>query len=298
MNHKQYNIGLALSGGGVRGFAHIGALRALEDVGIKPDIIAGVSAGSIVASFYAAGMSADEIFEIFDNIDISKFLQFDISKSGFLKLDKFKKFIAQNLPVENIEQLALPAIIAATDITEQQEKAFTTGNIAERVIASCSIPLIFKPVKIDGTYYVDGGVMHNLPSYYLRPLCDTVIGINVSPSKLGPIKMNVRSLAYRTYKMMTMRNVSADKQLCDLLVDIVSIQGHSTFDTKAATKIAQKGYFETMKILKNSPLVDELTRGQENKRTRRQEDKKTRKQEDKKTRGQEDKRTRKQENKR
>ena len=259
VKEKKYNIGLALSGGGVRGFAHIGALRALEDVGIKPDIIAGVSAGSVVAAFYAAGMSADEIFNIMGNIDMSKFLQVDISKSGFLKLDKFKKFIAKNLPVENIEQLRLPTIIAATDIEQQHEMPFTSGNIAERVIASCSIPLVFKPVKIDGSYYVDGGVLHNLPSYYLRPLCNTVIGINVSPSKLGPIKMNVRSLAYRTYKLMTLRNVIADKALCDLLVDIVSIQSHSTFDTHAANKIAQKGYFETMKILKNSELIKGMT---------------------------------------
>lgn len=258
MDEKQYNIGLALSGGGVRGFAHIGALRALEDVGIKPDIIAGVSAGSIVASFYAAGMTADEIFDIMGNVDMSKFLQVDISKSGFLKLDKFKKFLAKNLPFENIEQLKLPTIIAATDIEQQHEMPFTTGNIAERIIASCSIPLVFKPVKIDNSYYVDGGVLHNLPSFYLRPICKKVIGINVSPSKLGPIKMNVRSLAYRTYKLMTLRNVVADKQLCDLLVDIISIQQISTFDTRAANRIAQKGYFETMKILKNSPIVTEL----------------------------------------
>lgn len=259
MEQKKYNIGLALSGGGVRGFAHIGALRALEDVGIKPEIIAGVSAGSVVASFYAAGMTADEIFNLFSNIDMSKFLQVDITKSGFLKLDKFKKFIAKNLPVDNIEQLQLPTIIAATDIEQQHEMAFTQGNIAERVTASCSIPLVFKPVKIGDSYYVDGGVLHNLPSYYLRPLCNKVIGINVSPSKLGPIKMNVRALAYRTYKVMTMQNVAADKKLCDLLVDIISIQGHSTFDTKAANKIAQKGYFETMKILKNSELIKILT---------------------------------------
>lgn len=259
MAEKKYNIGLALSGGGVRGFAHIGALRALEDVGIKPDIIAGVSAGSIVTSFYAAGLSPDEIFELFSQVDMNSFLQVDISKSGFLKLDKFRRFLAKNLPVENIEQLAIPTIIAATDIEQQHEMPFTTGNIAERVAASCSIPLVFKPVKIDGTYYVDGGVLHNLPSYYLRPLCNKVIGINVSPSRLGPIKMNVRSLAYSTYKIMTMKNVNADKQLCDLLVDILSIQNYSTFDTKAATKIAQKGYFETMKILKNSHLVKVLT---------------------------------------
>lgn len=255
---RKYNIGIALSGGGVRGFAHIGALRALEDEGINPDIIAGVSAGSIVASLYAAGMTADDIFNLLGNLDMSKFLQVDISKSGLLKLDKFRKFLSKNLPVENIEQLKIPTIIGATDIEHQHEVAFTTGNIAERVSASCSIPLVFRPVKIDNAYYVDGGVLHNLPSYYLRPLCNKVIGINVSPSKLGPIKMNVRSLAYRTYKIMTMRNVVADKELCDLLVDIISIQNHSTFDMAAAHKIAQKGYFETMKILKNSPIVKEL----------------------------------------
>ncbi len=259
MDEKKYNIGLALSGGGVRGFAHIGALRAFEDVGVKPDIIAGVSAGSVVASFYAAGMKADEIFELLGSIDMSKFLQVDISKSGFLKLDKFKRFLEKNLPFENIEQLPMPTIIAATDIEQQHEMPFTSGNIAERVIASCSIPLVFRPVKIDGSYCVDGGVLHNLPSFYLRPICKTVIGINVSPSKLGPIKMDVRSLAYRTYKLMTLRNVTADKELCDLLVDIVSIQGHSTFDIQAANKIAQKGYFETMKILKNSQLIKDLT---------------------------------------
>ena len=260
METKQYNIGLALSGGGVRGFAHIGALRALEDVGIKPDIIAGVSAGSIVASFYASGMSADEIFNLFGSIDMSKFLQVDITKSGFLKLDKFKRFLETNLPIKNIEELLIPTIIAATDIEQQHEMPFTSGNIAERVVASCSIPLVFRPVKIDGSYCVDGGVLHNLPSFYLKPVCNTVIGINVSPLKLGPIKLNVRSLAYRTYKLMTMRNVAADKQLCDLLVDIISIQGHSTFDTSAANKIAQKGYFETMKILKNSQLIKDLTK--------------------------------------
>ena len=260
METKQYNIGLALSGGGVRGFAHIGALRALEDVGIKPDVIAGVSAGSIVASFYAAGMSADVIFNLFGSIDMSKFLQVDITKSGFLKLDKFKRFLETNLPIKNIEELLIPTIIAATDIEQQHEMPFTSGNIAERVVASCSIPLVFRPVKIDGSYCVDGGVLHNLPSFYLKPVCNTVIGINVSPLKLGPIKLNVRSLAYRTYKLMTMRNVVADKQLCDLLVDIISIQGHSTFDTSAANKIAQKGYFETMKILKNSQLIKDLTK--------------------------------------
>ncbi|MBR5638633.1 MAG: patatin-like phospholipase family protein [Muribaculaceae bacterium] len=258
MDQKKYRIGLALSGGGVRCFAHIGALRAFEDVGIKPDIIAGVSAGSVVAAFYAAGMTANEIFKLFGGINIYKFFQIDISKSGLLKLDKLRKFIAKHIPVDNIEQLNIPTIIAATDFEQQQEMAFTSGNIAERVVASCCIPLVFKPVKINGNYYVDGGVLHNMPSYYLRPLCNTLIGINVNPTKLGPIKMNVRALAYRTFKLLTMHNEIADKQLCDILIDITSIQQHSSIDTRLAIRIAQKGYFETMKILKNSQQIKRL----------------------------------------
>lgn len=256
---KQYNIGLALSGGGVRCFAHIGALRALEDVGIKPDIIAGVSAGSVVAAYYAAGLNADQIFKIFSNLRISQFVQFDISKGGFLKFDKFQKFLAKSIPVNNIEELRTPTIIAATDMGQQKEMAFTSGNIAERVVASCCVPIVFKPVKINGHYYVDGGVLHNLPSFYLRPICKTVIGINVNPTLQGPIKMNMRSLAYRTFKLLTLHNEVADKKLCDLLVDINSIQQHSSINIKPAIKIAQKGYFDTMKILKNSQLIKDLT---------------------------------------
>ena len=133
-------------------------------------------------------------------------------------------------------------------------------SIAGAALSLAGMILLKKTEKLSCVAVsVLGGVLHNLPSYYLRPLCNTVIGINVSPSKLGPIKLDVKSLAYRTYKIMTMRNVEADKHLCDLLVDIVSIQGHSTFDTKAARKIAQKGYFETMKILKNSQLIKDIT---------------------------------------
>ena len=256
MNGKKYAIGLALSGGGIRGFAHVGALRALQDAGIKPDIITGVSAGSVVASCYAAGMTADDIYNTFSDVNMCDFLQVDISKSGFLKLDKFGDFLRDVLPVQRIEDLPLPTIIAATDIDEQTEAPFTEGELVPRILASCSIPLVFSPITIDDRHYVDGGVLHNLPSFYLRDICDTVIGINVSPSKLGKVQLNMRALAYRTYKIMTQRNVKADKALCDILVDITAIQHFGTFELSQSARIARTAYFETMRVLKNSDLTD------------------------------------------
>lgn len=251
---KKHRLGLALSGGGVRGFAHIGALRALEDCGVKPDIMSGVSAGSIVAVCYASGMSSDDIFDAFTGIDLKSFLQFDLSRSGFLRLDRLREFIANLLPVKNIEDLAIPTIIGTTDIDNQCEKPFDSGEIAPRVAASCSLPILFTPIEIDGVHCVDGGVLHNLPSYYLRDRCEKLIGINVSPSKLGELKLNFRAMAYRTYKIMTQRNVEADKQLCDLLIDIKAIQHYGTFEVAYAKRIAQVAYFETMKVLQNSTI--------------------------------------------
>lgn len=254
VENKKYKLGLALSGGGVRGFAHIGALRALDDYGVKPDVMAGVSAGSIVAVCYAAGMKPDEIFETFMNADLKSFLQVDLSRSGFLRLDKLQEFLDELLPVKFLEDLHIPTIIGTTDIDNQCEHPFDTGEIAPRVAASCSLPIMFIPIEIDGVNCVDGGVLHNLPSYYLRPICEKVIGINVSPSVLGKVKMNIHSLAYRTYKIMTRRNVVVDKALCDLLIDIEAVQQYGTFELNQASRIAQVAYFETMKVLQNSTL--------------------------------------------
>ena len=136
----------------------------------------------------------------------------------------------------------------------QCEKPFESGEIAPRVAASCSLPIIFRPIEIDGVHCVDGGVLHNLPSFFLRDRCEKLIGVNVSPSKLGELKLNIRAMAYRTYKIMTQRNVQADKQLCDLLIDIKAIQHYGTFEIAHAKRIAQVAYFETMKVLQNSTL--------------------------------------------
>lgn len=258
LNLSHSRIGIALSGGGVRGFAHVGALKALEDVGIRPSVIAGVSAGSVVAAFYASGLMADDIYGIFNTVDFKQFVQVDMSRSGFFKLDRFMSFLHETLPVPTFDRLSIPLRVGVTNISRQEAAVFTDGELAPRLTASCSIPTVFKPIEIEGEYYVDGGVTHNLPAFCLKEHCDYLIGINVSPSLVGDVKLSIPSLAYRSYKTMTMRNVTEDKLLCDTLIDLKAIQGYNTFAIAHRERIARDSYFETMKILKNDPKIQQL----------------------------------------
>jgi NTE family protein len=262
-SEPKYRVGLALSGGGARGIAHLGVLKALEDLGLKPDIVAGVSAGSIVAALYDSGITINGILELFSKTSFSDFADFNVATDGFFKLDKLKKTLKKILPVANIEDLKIPTIIGATDLDSCKAKGFTTGPIAERVIASCSLPIVFKPVKIDGVTYVDGGVLHNLPANYLRPICKYVIGVNVSPFANGAFKSSILDIALRSFKLMSTKNMAADMKLCDVGVTVQSIAKNGVFDVKHMKEMAKSGYFEAMKVFTNSPEFNTIINGQD-----------------------------------
>ncbi|MDE6370293.1 MAG: patatin-like phospholipase family protein, partial [Duncaniella sp.] len=180
-SRKPYKLGIVLSGGGARGFAHAGALQAFEEMGIKPDIIGGVSAGSVVTVMYASGMKPLEIVKVFSDAKFGDFAELAVPKDGFFSMDGFKKFLRRHVPYADIADLPIPSVVCATDLMATRPVAFTRGDMAECVSASCSIPIVFKPVTIDGTVYVDGGVTANLPAWALRDKCKYLIGGNCSP---------------------------------------------------------------------------------------------------------------------
>ena len=144
-------------------------------MGLKPDIIAGVSAGSVVATMYSAGIRPDEVFEKFSSAKFSDFCEFNVPRTGFFNLGRFRKFIEDNVPYRNIEDLPVPTVVCATNYDTGRPVAFTKGNLAERVVASCSIPIVFDPMVIDGVRYVDGGLLHNLPAWAIRNKCRFLI---------------------------------------------------------------------------------------------------------------------------
>lgn len=253
---RPYRIGLALSGGGARGFAHLGALYAMDELGIKPDIIAGVSAGSIAAALYGAGLKPLDIMKLFMVSRFGDFCEIGMPKDGLFKMNGFKNFLNANLPVKNLEQCPVPVVLCATDLDNCKPVQWRKGAIAERVMASCCIPILFKPVKVDGTNYVDGGVLHNVPSWAIRDECEHLIGINVSPLvKKGRCAPNLIDITMRSYHLMLRNNVGADLGMCDTVISTDAIAEMRVFDMKEKEKVFKIGYRAAREVLVDSGLA-------------------------------------------
>lgn len=253
---RPYRIGLALSGGGARGFAHLGALYAREELGIKTGIVSGVSAGSIAAALYGSGMKPMEIMRSFMKARFWDFCEIGVPSGGFFTMKGFHAFIKENLKVTRLEECPLPTVICATDLDNCKPVQWRAGEISERVLASCSMPVVFRPVTIGGTHYVDGGVLHNLPSWAIRKDVTHLIGINVSPQiKPGRSSGNIIGVASRSFHLMSRNNATADIELCDTIVSVDSIADMGVFTLKEKERMFKSGYYATKKALADSPLL-------------------------------------------
>ena len=238
----KYKIGLALSGGGAKGFAHIGAIKALEELGIKPDIISGTSAGSVVGALYASGLTPDEILDLFVDKDFGDFTEFAILSGGVFKPSKFISFLKKHLKISTFEELKIPLRVVATDLDNGKSVSFKSGSLAERVMASCCVHVVFSPIEIDGIHYVDGGLFKNFPVSTIRDECDFIIGINVSPIISLEYKKSIVHVAERSYQFVFKANTVEDKRLCDILVEIDEALQYNTFDLKNVKEIYDIGY--------------------------------------------------------
>lgn len=244
-------LGVALSGGGAKGFSHIGVLMAFDRCGLKPDIMSGVSAGSIASVLYSAGLTPSDIVKCFSDASrFGDFTEWAIPKEGFLKLDRFAKLLDDWLPVKYLEELRIPTVVCATDFDRGKSVGWSKGEIVPRVVASCSIPIIFNPKKINGVNYVDGGVLRNLPAWAIRPYCKTLIGCNCSPMrKWEGNNHTLLDIAYRAYHLMNKANTPQDMRLCDKLIQVFDVSHVSLFDLSSLQKGVMAGYDAAMKVL-------------------------------------------------
>ena len=247
----QYNLGYALGGGGARGFAHLGALKALDETGLKPEIIIGTSAGALAGVFYADGFQPEEVNELFQEKEFLQFAELSLPKGGFLKSSGLFKLLKSNLRAKTFEQLKIPFISVATDWVRGETVTFSKGkNLVEAVIASCSVPIIFQPQYIDGVAYVDGGVFKNFPVSLIRKECKYVIGVNVS--KVAPLAemANIRKMSERTFRMMANSNTLLDRDMCDILIEPRGISNLSMFDLKNISQVERIGYHSAQNKMK------------------------------------------------
>ncbi len=239
---KPYKLGLALSGGGAKGFAHLGVFELLDECHLKPDIISGTSAGSIMGAFYADGYSPREIMELFSGREFFEFAQLQIPKSGLFDTSRFRNFLKTYLRAKRIEELQIPLVIVATDLDHGLSKEFREGPLVEAITASCSMPIIFSPVEIDGVHYVDGGLFRNFPVSTIREECERIIGVNVSPLVPHRYKQTLFHIAERSYHYMFQANTMEDRELCDVLIEAKEFGLYKTFDLENVKLISQIGY--------------------------------------------------------
>lgn len=238
-----YRLGVALSGGGARGFAHVGALKALEEAGMKPDVIAGVSAGAVAAVMYAAGVPLDEMLSLFTSTKFTDFARPSlIHGDGMFSLMRFKQFIEEATGIDRLENLRIPTYVGVTDLDHGEPAEFHEGPLGERVVASCSIPIVFSPVEIDGIHYVDGGVLRNLPAWIIREKCETLIGINVSPLRTFEYKKSLLDIGMRTYNLMAKANQQQDMDICDHVIITPELIHYQVFNLKDIHKAYLSGY--------------------------------------------------------
>lgn len=251
---EKYEWGLVLSGGGIRGAAHAGVIRALEEKGIVPEVVAGASAGAIAGSLYAGGYSWSEMLDLFDNPILFKWSLIGHRKPGFIDSDQFYPVFKRYFPHDNFESLQKKLYIVATDIQNGRSETFSSGELIRPILASAAYPMVFTPVRIKGTLYADGGIMNNFPVEPLLGHCERLIGIYVNPTPLR--KYGVKELqsglaiAERAYSLSIARDVANKLKLCDITISPEPLGRYSTFDIMKASEIFDIGYQAGKEALK------------------------------------------------
>ena len=253
--NSEKKVGIALSGGGVRGIAHLGVLKALNQKGIFPNRISGSSAGAIAGALYASGLNPDEIFEIIVKTNYFKFLRPAISWTGILKMDSIEDLFLKYFPEDAFASLKLPLSIAATDLKRAKVVYFSEGKLIRPLMASSCIPGMFDPIAIDRHYYIDGGVLNNLPIEPLDGICDVVIGVNCNHLPDEHNIKNIKNLIERTVIMSMNYNVYSRRGKCDFFIEPKGLAKYGVFDIKKAKDIFDAGYEAAMNYIEENESI-------------------------------------------
>lgn len=243
---KKKVIGIALSGGGSRGAAHLGALKALEDLGIDIQVISGTSAGSIAAALYASGLSTDDIYKVMKDKKFIDYAKIILPVDGLMNLDNLRKNLNEIIKKKDFSDMKKKLYIALTNLYSGEVEYMKSGNVIDAVIASSSIPVLFSPVEINGQKYVDGGVLDNLPIKPLLDDCDIIIAVDVMAT--GPVTKieNLHDVGVRTFQLSISSLSKEMKRKCNLLIEPHGLSDFNILDVSHFDQIYKIGYYSVM----------------------------------------------------
>jgi NTE family protein len=245
MSERKYKTGLVLSGGGTRGFAHLGVIQALNEAGIFPDVISGTSAGALVGVLYADGYSPQEILEMTNSSSRLDFMRPAMPREGLLQISGVVKILKTYLRAASFEELRIPLFVAATDMNNGRSHYFSKGELINPVIASSSIPVLFQPVVINNICYLDGGVLDNMPVSPLENKCDYIIGSYVNPVSYIEKLSGLINIAERAFMLRMSEEINEKSDKFDLLVAPQELMNYKILDPEKAHELYTLGYNAT-----------------------------------------------------
>lgn len=253
-------IGLVLSGGGMRGMAHIGVIRALEDHNIVPTHIVGSSIGAIVGGLYAYGYSWNEMLSFFKAIQIFDIKKYALNKPGFIDAEKFYDVLHSYIKEDDFSVLKKKLSVTATNILNGQLTVFDSGELIKPILASAAFPGVFAPVNISNSYYVDGGVLDNFPVNQLKESCDVVIGVYVNSYDTISIDHLKHShhVIERVFRLKTVKEDLKKFKKCDIVIYPKQLSRYGTFDKKYLDDIFNIGYDVAIKELSSKKSISKI----------------------------------------
>lgn len=237
-------IGLALGGGAARGFAHIGVIQVLEEAGIRPELVTGTSAGSLVAALYASGRQGAQLQRIADTMDEATFADWTLPlfSRGMLRGDALARYVSQQVGGRRIEELSMPLGILATDLHSGQGVLFQRGDVATAVRASSAVPGLFQPVLITGREYVDGGLVAPVPVRQARQMgAELVIAVDISQVPEANSATDVFQILMQTFTIMGKSINALELRGPDLVVVRPALNGMSGADFSTRRRAIQAG---------------------------------------------------------
>jgi len=242
-----FETGLVLSGGGARGYSHLGVLKALNEEGIFPDVISGTSAGAIAGALYADGYKPQEIFKILSKNSRLDFMSITLPREGLMKMNGMIELLKETLRARRFEELKTKLFVAATDLNNGKITYFSKGELLLPVIASASIPVVFRPVMINNISYVDGGVIDNVPVFPIEKLCKKLICSYVNPLGRRNNFTSLLAIAERSFHLSVSKDLAGKKKKFDIYIAPDELAEYSAFNQDKAAEIFEIGYIEARK---------------------------------------------------
>ncbi len=262
---KKVKIGLVLGGGGARGYAHLGAIKAFEEYGLKFDYVAGTSAGALVGAFYSNGWTFEQMFNLAKN-----FKERDIRKSRIPLIpsstEGLEEIITSRLGDVDVSETKTPLAIVAVDILSLEECVITKGKLAKAVAGSCAVPTIFQPVEFDGRLLFDGGLQNTLPSNVPKLFgCDYVVAIDANPARnYGAKSTKYVDIMSAVVRILMKKNAETGYKYGDVVIQPETKRFKST-SIEGFEEIIEEGYkatidqiHEVLKLFNKKPLPKKI----------------------------------------